>query len=127
MPNYNQAPKLKSVGQKQRDPDKWGFAQRTHKLETIIFNTLGDASAQLRLILFLTGNATDGSFGVAEKTVCDRCGFKEGSYKSARKALVELGWIEHKVAASGSEIIVNYDAIYASEGKTRAEIIKLKG
>ena len=39
MPNYNQAPILKSIGEKNRDK-KWGMAIRTHELESILFNKL---------------------------------------------------------------------------------------
>jgi hypothetical protein len=35
----NQAPILKSKGEKNRDK-KWGMAIRTHELETILFNGL---------------------------------------------------------------------------------------
>jgi len=67
-------------------------------------------------MLFLTGNSDNGSFSVAEATVLSRCGMSESTYKSARKALVEKGWIIHKPSENGKqgEIIVDYDAIYKS-------------
>lgn len=45
-----------------------------------------------------------------------RCGMSETTYKSARKSLVEKGWIIHKPSMNGQqgEIIVDYDAIYKS-------------
>ncbi len=45
-----------------------------------------------------------------------RCGMSETTYKSARKSLVEKGWIIHKPSKNGlpGEIIVDYDAIYKS-------------
>lgn len=112
----NQAPILMSKGEKNRDK-KWGFAIRTHELETILFNGLtGKQGAQLKLMLFLTGNADNGSFAIAEATVISRCGMSETTYKSARKSLVEKGWIIHKPSVNGQqgEIIVDYDAIYKS-------------
>ena len=116
MGNFNQAPILKSKGVKNRDI-KWGKAIRTHELESILFNGLsGKQGAQLKLILFLTGNADNGSFAVPEATVMSRCGMTESTYKSARKSLVEKGWIIHKPSKNGQsgEIIVDYDAIYES-------------
>lgn len=114
---FNQAPILKSKGEKNRDK-KWYMAIRTNHLESIIFNGLtGKEGAQLKLILFLTGNADNGSFAVPEATVMKRCGMSETTYKSARKKLVEKGWIIHKPSVNGQqgEIIVDYDAIYKSE------------
>ena len=117
MPNnYLQAPILKSYGEKSRN-NKWGKAIRTHELESIIFRGIpGKCGAQLKLMLFFTGNATDGSFAVAEQTVIDRCGISESTYKKARKALVEKGWIIHNAGSgqNAGEIIVDYDAIYKS-------------
>ena len=70
----------------------------------------------MKLMLFLTGNADNGSFGVAGATVMDRCGMTEGTYKNARKSLIDRGWIIHKPSKNGQqgEIIVDYDAIYKS-------------
>ncbi len=67
-------------------------------------------------MLFLTGNADNGSFAIAEATVMSRCGMSETTYKSARKSLVEKGWIIHKPSVNGQqgEIIVDYDTIYKS-------------
>ena len=116
MGYFNQAPILKSKGDKNRD-SKWGKAIRTHELESIIFNGLsGKQGAQLKLILFLTGNADNGSFAVAEATVQSRCGMSENTYKTARKSLVDKGWIIHNPSQNGVQgsIIVDYDAIYKS-------------
>lgn len=113
---FNQAPILKSKGEKDMD-NKWGKAIRTHHLESIIMNGLtGKEGAQLKLMLFLTGNADNGSFAVAEATVLSRCGMSESTYKNARKKLVKKGWITHKPSQNGiqGEIIVDYDAIYKS-------------
>ena len=43
MPNYNQAPILKSNGEKNRD-NKWGKAIRTNHLESLIFNGIDGKS-----------------------------------------------------------------------------------
>lgn len=110
--NTRQAPELRAIGEKYKETNSIkGKAIRTHLLETIIMNGLGDRDmAQLKIMLFLTGNAADADYRVAEKTICDRCNISESGYKKARKALVERGWIKHD---KGS-ITVDYDAIYAS-------------
>ena len=105
---FRQAPRLFGKGAKTRDLT-CGKAIRSHELESKIFCGLsGQCGAQLKLILFLTGNSNDGSFAVAEKTVCERCGFDVSTYKRARKELVKKGWIEHEQG----RITVLYDAIY---------------
>lgn len=63
---------------------------------------------------FLTGNADDGTFSIAEKTVCERCGMTEETYKKARKALIAKRWISHE----DGKIVVNYDEIYKTIGDT---------
>lgn len=114
MPNIKQAPALKAQGQKMRslrDKD-WGKCIRPQVLETIFFQQLGNSSAQLRLILFLTGNANDGTFSIPEKTVCERLGFKDAKqYRNARDGLIARGWISH-----GNDITINYDKIYEDGG-----------
>lgn len=107
MPNYTQAPLLISLGDKFRG--SLGKAIRSHELEIAIMNCLGARDiAAVKLMFFLTGNANDGTFRVAEKTVCERCNISEKSYKDARKKLVNIGWIEHK----DGTIKVMYDKIY---------------
>ena len=107
MPNYDQAPLLKAIGEKHIG--KLGKAIRTHELEIAIFNCLGERDiASIKLMLFLTGNAQDGTFHVAEKTVLERCNLSHTSYIKARKKLVEKEWIKHE---KGS-ITVMYDKIY---------------
>lgn len=116
MANYNQAPVLLAQGQKQRDSKNWGKAIRTHELEMCIMCGLGDRDfAAMKVMLFLTGNAADGSFGVAEKTILERCNISEAAYKNARKKLISMGWITH---VAGKSITVNYDKIYAVMGNT---------
>jgi len=127
MINYNQAPILKAIGEKNRD-EKWGKAIRTHHLESLIFRGLdGKCGAQIKIMLFLTGNANDGSFAVAEKTIIERCGISEITYKKARKSLVEKGWLIHNVGYNGKpgEIIVNYNAIYDSEKENSEDTLSL--
>ena len=129
MGNFQQAPELKAVGQKQRDSKKWGKAIRTHELESAIMCGLGDRDfAAMKIMLFLTGNAANEGFRVAEKTIMERCNISESAYKNARKKLVSMGWISHE---AGKHITVNYDAIYGGKGDTDntpiEETQKIKG
>lgn len=112
MANLQQAPAIKHTGIKNRDTKGWGKAIRTHELEMCIMCGLGERDfVPMKIMLFLTGNADDGSFRVAEKTIMERCNISETSYKNARKKLVSMGWITHD---AGKSITVNYDAIYNS-------------
>lgn len=123
MANFKQAPLLKSKGEKNRN-NKWHTAIRTHHLESLIMNGIdGKCGAQLKIMFFLTGHAADKGFAVAEKTIMSRCGIAETTYKKARKALVKKGWIIHNPSKNGvqGEIIVDYDAIYATEYKKNTE------
>lgn len=108
--NYRQAPKLNSIGSKDRQDRISGFAMRNHQLEAAIANCLGERDfAAYKVMMFLTGNAADIGFRVAEKTILTRMNISERSYVSARKKLIDMGWIEHE---SGKHITVNYDKIY---------------
>lgn len=123
--NYSQAPVLLKKGEKNRPSQKYGKGKaiRSIELENIIFQNIGGkCGAQLKLMLFLTGNTDDGTFSVATKTVCDRCGMTEETYKKARSALVEKGWIIHEEG----KIIVDYDAIYDSAKLTEESTYSVK-
>lgn len=74
----------------------------------IIFNELGNKSAQLRIMIVLLGTKPD-SFSVSDKWICERTGLLHPSYIKARKELVNKGWLTLK---PGAELIVNIDAIY---------------
>lgn len=101
------APVIKYNGEKFQE-GKLGKAIRSHELEAAIANGLGERDfAAYKVMMFLTGNAQ--GFGVAEKTICERCNISESAYKKARSKLVQMGWITH---IQGKEIIVNYDEIY---------------
>ena len=103
MGNYNQAPELRFNGAKGGGQ----FYMIPQELADIIFKELGNASAQLRIMLVLLG--TKEGFRISDKWICDRTGLQHPSYITARKALVSRGWLTHD-AAKG--ITVNLDAIY---------------
>lgn len=107
MPNLQQAPELKFNGEKNQSNSKQSY-QIPQNLADIIFNELGNASAQLRVMLVLIG--TKEGFKISEQWILDRTGLQHSSYINARKALVKRGWISLEAAKS---IVVNYDSIYA--------------
>lgn len=104
MPNLQQAPVLKTIGEKEKDKTYYEIPQ---KLADIVFNELGNASAQLRVMLVLIG--TKPGFSVSEKWILERTGLQHASYLTARKALEKKGWLTCDAAKS---ITINYDVIY---------------
>lgn len=103
MANYNQAPELRFNGAKGGGQ----FYQVPQELADIIFKELGNASAQLRIMLVLLG--TKEGFKISEKWILDRTGLLHASYIKARQALVNRGWITHEESKG---ITVNINAIY---------------
>lgn len=104
MANLKQAPTLQHNGEKKDNL----FYQLPQNLMDIIFNELKDKSAQLRIMIVLIG--TKPGFKVSEQWILDRTGLQHASYISARKKLVEMGWLQLDAATT---ITVNINAIYA--------------
>ena len=119
--NVDQAPKIKSKGEKspaylKEGRSAWGSAIRPHELETIFANCLGaKAFSQYKIMMFLTGNAEE-KFDVSLKNVELRCGMSKDTYYKARKLLIERGWLSIEEEGDKSYIIIHYDKIY-KEGK----------
>ena len=109
MSNFEQAPVLLKIGTKER---RGLFTYRPQELEYALCCCLGDRDmVPLKTMLFFTGNANDGSFRVAQKTIFDRMNISEKRYYEARKKLQRMGWIQYVEAENA--IYVNYDKIYA--------------
>ena len=106
MPNLNQAPTLSFNGEKNQT-DNNNFYQIPQGLADIVFNELGNASAQLRIMLVLIG--TKPGFSVSEQWILERTGLQHASYIKARRELEKRGWLTLNAAKA---IIVNFDAIY---------------
>lgn len=114
--HVEQAPKIKVSGEKFLKEQTWGRAIRPHELETIFFNLIDSKNvAQLKLMLFLTGNA-EGYKLIKEATIA-RLGVTVNPYYNARRALAEKGWISVEVKGDSTYIVVNYDKIY-KDGKS---------
>lgn len=112
MANYNQAPTLLADGNKKLNVKGHklpGYSQRTHCLESAIWCCLGDRDiVPIKVMLFLTGMATDGSFKVSTETILQYCNISERGYKRAREKLVDMGWISHDPSKS---ITIHYNKI----------------
>lgn len=108
MANYNQAPRLVHLGQKELivDGKREGFIGIPNDIFMIACKELSSYNTQLRLLLLLIGTGED--WGVSEKWVEQMTGLPKGSYHSARKGLVARGWLD--VSEKG-KIKVDYDAI----------------
>ena len=117
---YEQAPIIKAIGNKDGSQNSerknWGKAIRKHELEAAICCCIGNRNiAQLKTMLFLTGNAEakDGNevpFRVAKKTICERMNMSEQRYYDARKELEKTGWIHYDEKENA--IYINYNKIY---------------
>ena len=117
MANFKQAPELKFTGQK---PEGQYYAI-PQSLADIIFNELGNSSAQLRIMMVLIG--TKEGFKISEKWILDRTGLLHASYITARKALVKRGWLSHRLASMLAEKQVGSRPIVLQvDGRTFAEI-----
>lgn len=112
--NYRQAPSLYYNEDLKMKNKQNGFTTRSVELETAIMNGCSTVG-ELKVMLFLTGNAGDGSFKVPEATVLDRCGISERTYDRAKKALKEKGWIS---CETGKSITVNLDVILGCQVDT---------
>ena len=91
MPNYKQAPKLYHNKSDYKYTNYYNLPQN---LMDCIFQKLdGKCGNQIKLMTVLLGTLGDGSFGVSEKWICDRTGMVQQTYNTARKALIERGWL----------------------------------
>lgn len=102
MANFKQAPELKFSGKKPEGQ----YYTIPQNLADIIFNKLGNSSAQLRIMMVLIG--TKEGFKISEKWILDRTGLLHASYIKARQELVKRGWLSHSEAEG---ITVNFNAI----------------
>lgn len=110
-----QAPTLAHNGSKNTS-DGEQFYLIPQALGDIVFNKLGNASAQLRIMIVLLG--TKPGFNISQKWILERTGIGEKSYIEARKALVKRGWLIHTKEDS---IIVDIERIYADGNAEIAE------
>lgn len=91
MPNFKQAPKLFHNKSKFNSNNYYNLPQ---ELMDSVFSQLdGKCGNQIKLMIVLLGTLGNGSFAVSEKWICDRTGMVQQTYSTARKALIERGWI----------------------------------
>lgn len=119
MPNYKQAPKLYHNKTSFKDKNFYNLPQG---LMDSIFNQLdGKCGNQIKLMTVLLGTLGDGSFGVSEAWICERTGMVQQTYSTARKALIDRGWVyleEGKLYILPK--IIKYGFVYP-EGATAEE------
>ena len=101
------APSLHFTGTKEQDNHTHQTYMIPQRLGDIIFNVLGDSSAQIRIMLVLCGTKED--FFISGKWIQKRTGLSQQSYSNALRKLIERGWIKH---IHYSKIYVNFDKIY---------------
>ena len=102
MANFRQAPELKFTGKKPAGQ----YYVIPQNLADIIFNKLGNSSAQLRIMIVLIG--TKEGFKITEKWILERTGLLHASYIKARQELVKKGWLSH---SEKEGITVNFNTI----------------
>lgn len=91
MATLSQAPILQHNGSKMVGKQYYALSQ---SIMDIIFRELGNASAQLRIMIVLIGTKPN-DFRISEKWICDRTGLTERSYIRARDELIKRGWLSH--------------------------------
>lgn len=89
MANLQQAPILQFDIEKPEGSNN--FYKLPQQLMDAVFAGLGNSSAQLRIMIVLIG--TKPGFGVSEEWILQRTSLLHSSYITARKALVDKGWI----------------------------------
>ena len=101
------APSLHFNGGKEQDNPTQQIYMIPQRLGDIIFNVLGNASAQIKIMMVLCG--TKEEFFISAKWITKRTGLSQQSYSAALRKLVDRGWLSHRNYAY---ITVNYDKIY---------------
>ena len=101
------APSLQFTGTKEQENPTHQTYMIPQRLGDIIFNVLGDSSAQIRIMLVLCGTKED--FFISGKWMEKRTGLSQQSYSAALRKLVKRGWVKH---INYSHITVDYNRIY---------------
>ena len=101
------APSLHFYGAKDQDNKTNQVYMIPQRLADIIFNVLGNSSAQIKIMMVLCG--TKEGFFISGKWMRGRTGLSPQSYSAALKKLVQRGWVNHR---NYQTIRVNFDKIY---------------
>ena len=101
------APSLHFNGAKDQDNKTNQVYMIPQRLADIIFNVLGNSSAQIKIMMVLCG--TKEGFFISGKWMRGRTGLAPQSYSAALKKLVQRGWVNHR---NYQTIRVNFDKIY---------------
>ena len=101
------APSLHFNGAKDQDNKTNQSYMIPQRLADIIFNLLGRAPAQIKIMMVLCG--TKEEFFISNKWMTKRTGLSQQSYSEALRKLVKRGWVSHR---NYQTIRVNFDKIY---------------
>ena len=101
------APSLHFNGAKDQDNKTNQSYMIPQRLADIIFNLLGRAPAQIKIMIVLCSTKED--FFISTKWMTKRTGLSQQSYSEALKKLVKRGWVSHR---NYQTIRVNFDKIY---------------
>ena len=101
------APSLQFRSEKDQDNKTNQIYMIPQRLADIIFNVLGNSSAQIKIMMVLCG--TKEGFFISGKWMRGRTGLSPQSYSAALKKLVKRGWVSHR---NYQTIRVNFDKIY---------------
>ena len=101
------APSLHFNGAKDQDNKTTQIYMIPQRLADIIFNLLGRAPAQIKIMMVLCG--TKEEFFISNKWMTKRTGLSQQSYSEALRKLVKRGWVSHR---NYQTIRVNFDKIY---------------
>lgn len=102
MPNLQQAPILKSQGEKKNTRNYWSYSP-----DLLAFLMNNCTQNELKLMLYLCGNA-DG-WKCSTQNIIDRTGIcNKQAISKAKQSLEARGWISYKEA---EHITVNYDIL----------------
>ena len=101
------APSLQFRSEKDQDNKTNQIYMIPQRLADIIFNVLGNSSAQIKIMMVLCG--TKEGFFISGKWMRGRTGLSPQSYSAALKKLVQRGWVSHR---NYQTIRVNFDKIY---------------
>ena len=101
------APSLQFNSEKIQDNKTNQTYMIPQRLADIIFNVLGNSSAQIKIMMVLCG--TKEGFFISGKWMRGRTGLSPQSYSAALKKLVKRGWVTHR---NYQTIQVNFNKIY---------------
>lgn len=116
MANLRQAPILGRIGSKEEFKSKTKYIFPEDLWSAFGYVLGGKCGSQILLMGLLVGTSQEGNFRVSEKWVESRIKLNQQCYNSARRALVDRGWLVVKQ----DRILINYPKIYQDLEDTKS-------